>query len=339
MTRALITGITGQDGVLLAQNLLERGYEVVGFGRRPSILARTDLHPLFQRIKLFHGDAANSVDLADALLQHQPDELYNLAAQSAPGASWAQSLETGDITAMGAHRLFEAVRRFAPRCRVYHASSSEMFGAVLESPQSETTPFNPANPYAAAKVYAHHIAHVYRRSYGMFIACGILFNHESPLRRMNFLTQKVAYGAACAKLGIHTSRLLNEEGEPVVSSGKVALGNLEASRDWGHARDYVEAMWRMTQHAAADDFVVGTGTLRTVRDLCEAAYGYVGRDWRDFVTTDPRFLRPSETGPTVADARKARRELGWEATIGFEAMIAEMVDAQVAALAKAGTNA
>jgi len=332
MTRALITGITGQDGVLLAQNLLERGVEVVGFGRRPSILARTDLHPLFQRIKLFHGDAANSVDLADALLQHQPDELYNLAAQSAPGASWAQSLETGEITAMGAHRLFEAVRRFAPRCRVYHASSSEMFGAVLESPQNEKTPFNPANPYAAAKVYAHQIAHVYRRSYGMFIACGILFNHESPLRRMNFLTQKVALGAACAKLGLPESRVLNEEGEPVVRGGKLALGNLDAQRDWGHARDYVEAMRRMLQMPAPDDLVIGTGRLRSVRDLCQAAYGYVGKDWRDHVTTDPRFLRPNETGPTVADATRARAVLGWEPRISFEAMIAEMVDARIAAL-------
>jgi GDPmannose 4,6-dehydratase len=332
MTRALITGITGQDGVLLAQNLLERGYEVVGFGRRPSILARSDLHPLFRRITLFFGDAANSVDLADALLHHQPDELYNLAAQSAPGASWAQSLETGDITAMGAHRLFEAVRRFAPKCRVYHASSSEMFGAVLESPQSETTPFNPANPYAAAKVYAHQIAHVYRRSYGMFIACGILFNHESPLRRMNFLTQKVAYGAACAKLGIEDSHLLNEEGEPVVRGGKLALGNLDAARDWGHARDYVEAMRRMNQHTQADDFVVGTGKLRTVRDLCQTAYAFVGKEWSDHVTTDPRFLRPSETGATVADASKARRELDWTPKISFEDMLAEMVEAQVAAL-------
>ena len=332
MTRALITGITGQDGVLLAQNLLDRGYEVVGFGRRPSVLARADLHPLFRRITLFYGDASDSVDLADALLHHQPDELYNLAAQSAPGASWTQSLETGEITAMGAHRLFEAVRRFAPKCRVYHASSSEMFGAVLESPQNEDTPFNPANPYAAAKVYAHEMAHVYRRSYGMFIACGILFNHESPLRRMNFLTQKVAYGAACAKLGISDSHLLNEEGEPVVRSGMLALGNLDAARDWGHARDYVEAMRRMNQHGQPDDFVVGTGTLRTVRDLCKTAYGYVGKDWRDHVTTDPRFLRPSETGATVADASKARRELDWIPTITFDAMIAEMVDAQVAAL-------
>lgn len=332
MARALITGITGQDGVLLAENLLGRGYEVVGFGRRPSILARTDLQDLYRRITLFYGDAANSVDLVDALLQHRPDELYNLAAQSAPGASWAQPLDTGEVTAMGPHRLFEAVRRFAPKCRVYHASSSEMFGAVLESPQNETTPFNPANPYAAAKVYAHQIAHVYRRGFGLFIACGILFNHESPLRRMNFLTQKVAYGAACAKLGIADSRMLNEEGEPVVKGGRLALGNLDAARDWGHARDYVEAMRRMTQHERPDDFVIGTGTLRTVRDLCAAAYGYVGKDWQDFVATDARFLRPSETGSTVADASKARRELGWTPTIGFEDMIAEMVDAQLARL-------
>jgi GDPmannose 4,6-dehydratase len=332
MKRALITGITGQDGVLLAGNLLGHGYEVIGFGRRASLLARTDLHELFGRLTLFHGDVANSVDLADALLKHQPDELYNLAAQSAPGASWAQSLETGEITAMGAHRLFEAVRRFAPRCRVYHASSSEMFGAVLQSPQCETTPFNPANPYAAAKVYAHDMARIYRRSYGMFIACGILFNHESPLRRMNFLTQKVALGAACAKLRVRQSRVLNEEGEPLVKDGKVALGNLDAGRDWGHARDYVEAMRRMLQQDQADDFVIGTGRLRTVRDLCQAAYGYVGKDWREYVTTDPRFLRPNETGPTVADASKARRLLGWAPTISFEEMIAEMVDAHVAAL-------
>jgi GDPmannose 4,6-dehydratase len=332
MTRALITGITGQDGVLLAQNLLERGYEVVGFGRRPSLLSRTDLQALFRKITLFFGDAASSVDLVDALLQHRPDEVYNLAAQSAPGASWTQPLDTGEVTAMGAHRLFEAVRRFAPRSRVYHASSSEMFGSVLESPQNESTPFNPANPYAAAKVYAHQIAHVYRRGYGIFIACGILFNHESPLRRMNFLTQKIAFGAACARLGVIESRALNEEGEPIVRDGKLALGNLDAARDWGHARDYVEAMRRMLQTDEAQDFVIGTGRLRSVRDLCQAAYGYVGKDWREFVTTDPRFLRPNETGPTVADASKAHRELGWTPTSSFEDMVAEMVDARIAAL-------
>jgi GDPmannose 4,6-dehydratase len=332
MPKALITGITGQDGVLLAQSLLRSGYEVVGFGRRASIVARTDLRDLFGRIKIFHGDAADSVDLVDALLQHKPDEIYNLAAQSAPGASWAQPLETAEVTAMGAHRLFDAVRRFAPRSRVYHASSSEMFGAVVESPQRETTPFDPANPYAAAKVYAHQIAHIYRRSHGLFIACGILFNHESPLRRMNFLTQKVAHGAACAKLGILVSPLLNEEGEPIVREGKLSLGNLDASRDWGHARDYVEAMRLMLQAGKADDYVIGTGVLRTVRDFVQAAYGVVGKDYREFVITDPRFMRPTETGATVADASKARRELGWEPRVSFEEMVAEMVDAQVKSL-------
>ncbi len=332
MARALITGITGQDGVLLARNLLARGYEVVGFGRRASIESRADLQGLFEQIRIFHGDVANSVDLADALLQHAPDELYNLAAQSAPGASWAQSLETAEVTAMGAHRLFEAVRRLAPACRVFHASSSAMFGEAAPSPQNEDTPFNPANPYAAAKVYAHHVAHVYRRSHGIFIACGILFNHESPLRRLHFLTQKVAYAAACARLGIVESRLLNEVGEPVVRGGKVRLGNLDAARDWGHAGDYVEAMRRMNQRDQPEDFVIGSGTLHTVRQLLQAAYGHVGLDWNDHVVADARFLRPGETAPALADGTKARRLLDWSPTIPFASMIAEMVDAQLAVL-------
>lgn len=331
--RALVTGITGQDGILLADSLLKRGYEVVGFGRRSSILVRTDLKWLFDRISFAYGDLADAVDIVDAIQHHQPDEIYNLASQSAPGMSWAQSVETGEITGMGAHRLLEAVRRFKPDCRVYQASSSEMFGDVLESPQNERTPFNPANPYAAAKVYVHHLANIYRRSYGMFISCGILFNHESPYRGMRFLTQKVTYGAACAKLGIDQSSALNEEGEPIVRDGKLSLGNLDAARDWGHARDYVEVMWRMLQRPTPDDYVIGTGTLRTVRDLCAAAYGYVGKNWEENVVTDVRFVRPSDTGPTLADASKARRELGWMPTISFEAMISEMVDAHIAALA------
>jgi GDPmannose 4,6-dehydratase len=335
LPRALITGITGQDGILLAHNLLDRGYDVIGFARRASVVARPELHDLFARIRLVHGDAADSADLVDAIAHQQPDELYNLAAQSAPGASWSQSLETGEVTAMGAHRLFDAVHRFAPGCRVYHASSSEMFGAVLESPQRESTPFNPANPYAVAKVYAHHMAHVYRRAYGLFIACGILFNHESPYRRMNFLTQKVAYGAACASLGIRTSTALNEEGEPIVQNGRLRLGNLDASRDWGDARDYVEAMRLMLQQPAADDFVIGTGQLRTVRDLCASAYAHVNLDWADFVQTDPRFLRPSETGATVADASKARTALGWQPVHRFEDTIALMVDVHLARLRQA----
>ncbi len=335
MTRALITGITGQDGVYLAQNLLAHGHEVVGFGRQASIQARTDLRGLFAKIRVFHGDIANPVDMADALSQTRPDEIYNLAAQSAPGASWAQSLETAEVTAMSAHQLFEAVRRLAPECRVFHASSSEMFGAVRTSPQNEDTAFHPTNPYAVAKVYAHQIAHVYRRSHGLFITCGILFNHESPLRAMKFLTQKVAYGAACARLGIAESRLLNEEGEPVVRAGQLRLGNLDAARDWGHARDYVEAMRRMIRFKTPEDFVIGTGTQHTVRVLLQAAYGHVGLDWQPHVATDPRFLRAGEAGPAVADASKARRLLDWAPTVSFDALVAEMVDAQLAALQSA----
>lgn len=331
---ALITGITGQDGILLASLLLDKGFDVVGFGRRKSVLQRADLRPFFKRIEVFHGDLSDSVDIAEAIQHYQPDEIYNLASQSAPGLSWALSLETAEVTAIGAHRLFEAVRRFKPNCRVYQASSSEMFGAVLESPQNENTPFNPTNPYAVSKVYAHMLASIYRRSYDLFISCGILFNHESPMRGMRFLTQKVAYAAACAKLGIGESQELNEEGEPIVRGGKLSLGNLDAARDWGCAADYVDAMWRMLQQPVAGDFVIGTGRLRTVRDLCAVAYAHVGKDWENHVISDPRFVRTTETGATVADASKAKRELGWSATSDFEALIAQMVDAHVAAMDK-----
>ncbi len=336
--RALVTGITGQDGILLAEALLRRGYEVIGFGRRATILSRKDLKALFRRIELFHGDLAHSVDIAEAIQHFQPDEVYNLASQSAPGLSWAQSLETGEVTAIGAHRLYEAVRRFKPDCRIYQASSSEMFGKVLESPQTEKTPFNPSNPYAAAKVYAHQMANIFRASYGMHICCGILFNHESPYRAMHFLSQKVTYGAACAHLGIAESEILNEEGEPIVAGGKLLLGNLEAARDWGHARDYVEAMWLMLQMEAPGDYVIGTGRLRTVRDMCAAAYRHVGLEWRDHVISDPRFVRLTETGATVADASRAQADFGWAPTISFEALVAEMVDAHVAHLAAGKAN-
>ena len=332
---ALVTGITGQDGVLLAKFLLSKGYEVIGFGRRASILTRTDLKPLLKQMEVFHGDLSNSVDVAEAIQHYQPDEVYNLASQSAPGLSWAQSLETAEVTAIGAHRLFEAVRRFRPTARLYQASSSEMFGAVLESPQNEKTPFNPSNPYAASKIYAHMMAGIYRRSYGMFISCGILFNHESQYRSMRFLTQKVAYGAACASLGINESAALNEEGEPVVQKGKLSLGNLDAARDWGCASDYVDAMWRMLQHPTPDDFVIGTGRLRQVRDLCEVAYRHVGKNWQDHVISDPRFVRTTETGATVADCTKAQRELGWRASTSFEHLISTMVDAHLAAIERA----
>ncbi|MBS0320165.1 MAG: GDP-mannose 4,6-dehydratase [Proteobacteria bacterium] len=324
--RALVAGVSGQDGQLLVRLLQDKGYEVAGFGRADSLRYRPSLRENLRGVQLFYGDLAESVSIAGALEEFRPDELYNLASQSAPAVSWERAVETGEITGLGAQRVYESVRRIHPQCRVYQASSSEMFGAVTTSPQDEDTPFHPLNPYAVAKVYAHQMAAVYRRSYGMYIACGILFNHESPLREMRFLTQKVALGAACAKLGIAESAVLNEEGEPLVRDGKVALGNLDAARDWGYAGDYVDAMWRMLQAPQATDYVIGTGELRTVRQLCEAAYSHVGLAWQDYIVSDPRFVRLSETGPTVADAGKARRELGWHPTRPFATFIADMVD-------------
>jgi GDPmannose 4,6-dehydratase len=326
---ALIVGITGQDGVLLGSSLLQRGYRVIGFGRRESIVTRLDLRQFLEGIELVYGDISESLDVVDAIQHIQPDEIYNLASQSDVSSSWARSIETGDVTALGAHRIFEAVRRFSSQSRVYHASSSEMFGEVRESPQNETTPFCPTSPYGAAKVYAHHLAAIYRRSFGLFISCGILFNHESPLRGRRFLTQKVAHGAACAALGIRESTEINEQGEPVVRDGKLTLGNLEARRDWGSARDYVEAMRMMLLVQEPNDFVIGTGVVRSVRDLCEVAYRHVNLDWQENIRTDTRLLRPWETTATVADASKARRLLGWQPTTSFEGMIGEMVDSQI----------
>jgi len=285
--RALITGVSGQDGILLTEVLLEKGYEIIGFGRRASMMSRSAVTKLYDRIELFYGDLDDSADIANAIQHLYPDEVYNLAAQSAPRLSWTRSIETGSVTGMGAHRLFEAVRQFRPDCRLYHASSSEMFGIATESPQSERTPFNPNNPYAAAKAYAHNIAKIYRSTHGMFISCGILFNHESPYRSMNFLTQKVTYGAACAKLGIRDSEATNEEGQPIIQGGKLSLGNLDAARDWGHAKDYVQAMWLMLQRQQPDDYVIGTGILRTVRDLCQTAYAHVGANWQEHVISSP----------------------------------------------------
>jgi len=260
------------------------------------------------------------------------DEVYNLASQSLPGLSFKQPVYTAEVTGLGAHRVFEAVRRYSPKAKVYQASSSELYGWVKEQPQNENTPFNPANPYAASKLYAHSIAQIYNRSYDMKIFCGIMFNHESPRRGLGFVTQKVTYAAACAKLGIDTSQDLNEEGEPIVKNGKVALGNLEASRDWGFARDYVWVMWKMLQLNEPDIFVVATGELHSIKDLCKAAYSRVDLDWKDYVFVDERFVRPTETGPLVGDATKARKELGFEPTVTFEDLIGMMVDMHIAKL-------
>jgi GDPmannose 4,6-dehydratase len=325
----LILGIAGQNGRLLTEFLLQKNYRVVGFGLKDSIENSASLRPFGDHIAVCHGDLREPDTIAAALQAHPVSEIYNFAAQSQPGLSWQAAVETGEVNAIGAHRLFEAARRFLPQARIFQASSSEMFGAASETPQRETTPLAPINPYAVSKTYAHQTAAIYRQNHGSYIACGILYNHESRYRDMAFLSQKVTYGAVCAKLGVRNSPLTNEQGEPMVRDGKLALGNLDATRDWGYAGDYVQAMWQMLQQPQADDFVIGTGVSRSVRDMCEAAYAAVGLDWRDHVAADPRFVRPAESRAAVADASKARRVLGWQPTTGFEDMLADMVAAHM----------
>lgn len=331
---ALITGITGQDGSYLADLLLQKGYRVIGYGRPSSIASSPNVAHLRGQIEFVSGDLLDTAPLIVAIKHYQPDEIFNLASQSYPGKSWQLALETAEINGMASHRLFEAVRQIKPDCRIYQASSSEMFGVPAETPQNETTAFNPVNPYAAAKVYAHHIAGIYRKSFRLFIVCGILFNHESPRRGMHFITQKVTYAAACIKLGITNSALLNEKGEPVVSDGKLSLGNLDASRDWGCATDYVEAMWLMLQQQDPQDFVIGTGQSRTIRDLCNTAFTCVGHDWHNYVRLDEGLSRPTETGATVADASRARKILGWTPRTSFDQMILAMINVHLTQLSQ-----
>lgn len=338
MTRALITGITGQDGSFLAELLLEKGYRVFGLARRESWHRPNSASHLAGRIEVLFGDMSEGVDIASAIQYAKPDEIYNLASQSRPSESWARAPETLLVNGLGAIRLLEAARHNCPACRVYHASSSEMFGQVSLAPQNEQTPFNPVNPYAATKVYAHQMVKIYRESYGLYIASGLLFNHESERRPLHFLTQKVAYGAACAALGISESPELNEIGRPIVQRGKLALGNLEIARDWGYAGDFVWAMWLILQQEHPDDFVIGTGQLHTLKDLCETAYRYVGKDWRDSVVSEPGLVRPLESGQTLADPSKAHKQLGWKPTVSFEEMVKKMVAAQMLRLKNVATN-
>lgn len=330
--KALITGITGQDGSYLAELLLKKGYEVAGTVRKTSNLKYDNIGHIQDELRLIQADLVDPVSLREAIQKVKPDEVYNLAAQSHPAESFKQPIHTAEITAIGAHRVLDAVWDVVPKAKFYQASSSEMFGWVKEIPQNEDTPFNPANPYAASKLYAHFITKIYRKSYDMFAACGILFNHESPRRHLNFVTQKVTYAAACAKLGVKNSEHLNEEGEPIVKNGKVALGNLDAKRDWGYTADFVEAMWMMLQQDKPDDFIIGTGETHTIRELCEEAFTYVNLNWEDYVEVDKRFIRPTETGPLIANPAKAKRVLGWEPRTTFEELIHLMVDAHIARL-------
>jgi GDPmannose 4,6-dehydratase len=315
--KALITGITGQDGSYLAEFLLGQGYEVIGMVRRSSTVNFGRIEHIQDQVSLVHGDLLDQTSLIDILRQHRPDEIYNLAAQSFVPVSWNQPVLTGEFTALGVTRMLEAMRSVVPEARFYQASSSEMFGQVREVPQRETTPFHPRSPYGVAKVYGHWITVNYRESYDLFSCSGILFNHESPRRGLEFVTRKVTYGAARIKLG-----LLDE----------LRLGNLDARRDWGFAGDYVKAMWLMLQQDQPDDYVVGTGETRSVRDLCEVAFGYLDLDWNKHVIVDQQFYRPAEVDLLVSDPTKAKECLGWEPQVSFQKLIQMMVDADLAHL-------
>jgi GDPmannose 4,6-dehydratase len=330
--KALVTGITGQDGSYLAEFLLKKGYEVSGLVRKTSNLEYQNIGHIQDELTLIQSDLLDPIAIREALQKVKPDEVYNLASQSHPAESFKQPIHTAEITAIGAHRVLDATLDVVPKAKFYQASSSEMYGWVREIPQSEETPFNPANPYAASKLYAHAMTRIYRKSYNMFACNGILFNHESPRRHLGFVTQKVTYAAACAKLGVKNSEHLNEEGEPIVKNGKVGLGNLEAKRDWGFAGDYVEAMWLMMQEDTPDDFVIGTGVTHSIRELCEESFDYVGLPWKDYVYVDKRFVRPTETGPLVANPEKAKKVLGWEPKTTFKNLVRLMVDAHLARL-------
>lgn len=314
---ALITGITGQDGSYLAELLLEQGYNVVGMIRRTSTINFDRLKDFQDDITVVQGDLLDQMSLIDILQEHQPQEVYNLAAQSFVPTSWKQPVLTGEFTALGVTRVLDAIRIVNPEIRFYQASSSEMFGKVQEVPQRETTPFYPRSPYGVAKVYGHWITINYRESYDLFACSGILFNHESPRRGIEFVTHKVTHGVARIKLGLQD---------------ELRLGNLDARRDWGHARDYVRAMWLMLQQDEPDDYVVATGQTHSVRRLCEVAFEHVGLNWEDYVVVDERFYRPAEVDLLIGDPSKAHEKLGWEPSISFESMIEEMVDADLAAI-------
>jgi GDPmannose 4,6-dehydratase len=323
MKRALITGVTGQDGAYLSDLLVKKGYEVHGLVRRSAsadvVNSRLVWIGVADQVQIHDGNLMDITSLIRVVQEVKPDEIYNLAAQSFVKSSWQQPYLTGSVTGLGATNMLEAMRIAAPGARFYQASSSEMFGLIQEPIQSETTPFYPRSPYAAAKLYAHWMTVNYRESFGFHASSGILFNHESPLRGIEFVTRKITDGVARIKLGLQTS---------------IALGNLDATRDWGHARDYVKAMWLMLQQDKADDYVIATGRTVSVRTFCELAFAHVGLVADDHITVDPRFLRPAEVDVLHGDAGKAKKALGWEAETPLEQLVAEMVDADLARLTR-----
>jgi GDPmannose 4,6-dehydratase len=314
MPTALITGVTGQDGSYLAEFLLSQGYTVIGMVRRSSTVNFQRIEHIQDEITLVPGDLLDQMSLVDALREYQPAEIYNLAAQSFVPTSWRQPVFTGEVTALGVTRVLEAVRIADPEIRFYQASSSEMFGKVRAVPQDENTPFYPRSPYGVAKVYGHWITVNYRESYDIFACSGILFNHESPRRGLEFVTRKITYGAARIKLGL---------------AQDLHLGNLESRRDWGFAGDYVRAMWQMLQQDHPDDYVVGTGQTHSVRELCEIAFGCLDLDWKEHVVVDPKFYRPAEVDLLVSNPDKAKHVLGWEPEVDFQQLIEMMVDSDL----------
>ncbi len=319
MPTALITGITGQDGSYLAELLLTKGYTVVGMVRRSSTETFERIEHLQDDIIITPGDLHDQSSMVALIEEYNPDEVYNLAAQSFVPTSWSQPLLTAEATALGVTRILEAIRQVNPKVKFYQASSSEMFGKVMEVPQKESTPFYPRSPYGVAKVYGHWITVNYRESFDIFAASGILFNHESPRRGMEFVTRKITNGVAKIKLG---------------QAKELRLGNLESQRDWGFAGDYVEAMWLMLQHPHADNFVISTGETHAIREFCELAFGYVGLNYHDYVVQDPRFYRPAEVDLLIGDPTKAQKELGWTRKVNFKELVEMMVDSDLKRLTK-----
>ena len=314
MPTALITGITGQDGSYLAEFLLSKGYEVVGMARRTSTVTFERIEHIQNDIHIVSGDLHDQSSLVACLEEYKPDEVYNLAAQSFVATSWSQAVLTGEVTALGVTRLLEAIRSVNPKTRFYQASSSEMFGKVTETPQRETTSFYPRSPYGVAKVYGHWITINYRESYGLYAVSGILFNHESPRRGLEFVTRKISRTVARIKSGL---------------TKELHLGNLEARRDWGFAGEYVQAMWRMLQQEQPDDFVIGTGETHSVREFADLAFKCVGLNYEDYVVQDPHFLRPSEVDILVSDPTKARKQIGWDPKVKFQGLVEMMVEADL----------
>jgi GDPmannose 4,6-dehydratase len=318
--RALITGVTGQDGSYMAELLLSKGYEVFGIVRRSSVKKFDRIDALMDDIELVEGDLTDQSSLDSVILSVQPDEVYNLAAQSFVPVSWNQPVLTGDVTGLGVIRILEAIRKHRPQAKFLQASSSEMFGKVRETPQTEKTPFHPRSPYGVAKVFGHHITVNYRESYGLFACSAMGFNHESPRRGMEFVTRKVTHQVARIKCGL---------------AKKLMMGNLDAHRDWGFAGDYVRAMWMMLQQPAPDDYVLATGETHSIRELLQTAFGAVGLDWEEYVEIDPKLIRPAEVDFLRGDATKAREKLDWEPQVGFDELIKMMVEADLEAVQKA----